>query len=151
MLRNTARGDGWNPIDGHGLLDVAGAAAVEEAAVDLVIRPDDIRVVPGNSAFPLPGREVTLEVTVHNEGVLDCSRAMVFLFEGEPGPGQGRQVGYRIVSVTGRESTVVEFTTVIEQGETTLVALADPFGHLPAAKRDRGEWYAAAQVTLPSS
>lgn len=109
------------------------------------------RIVAGNSAFPSPGREVTLEVTVHNEGVLDCSRAMVFLFEGEPGPGQGRQVGYRIVSVTGRESTVVEFTTVIEQGETTLVALADPFGHRTAAKRDRGEWYTAAKIPLPGS
>ena len=112
VLRNTARGKGWNPYLGHGILDAYRAVRLTDDELT-----QKIKVKPRSAALKGVGDNLLLEVDVENVGVFDVERALVVAYNGDPLKPAGRrgnmkrpvilktrQVGHTIVKVSGFES-----------------------------------------------
>ena len=79
VLRNTARGEGWDPVLGHGILDAAAAVS---------LRPEQLakRVVlePGSGSLERSGERWRLHLQVSNPCALDISRGLAVVYNGHP-------------------------------------------------------------------
>ena len=146
IICNTASGDGWNQYTGHGIIDAAKALQYDKPVPDIVVHAQDIHIVCKNATYHDSGATVQVEVTLHNQGPIDADKVLVALYDGVPDDG-GYTLSYHYASVRGLETTVVDFSIDLIEGEHTICVLVDPFGQLPAAKRSRGEIYAKAQRT----
>ena len=86
-------------------------------------------------------------VDVRNSGPLDVDRALVVAFCGEL-DNRGYQVGHVLTAVPGFETTTVRLPVTLDRGDYEIHVVVDSFGHVPEAKRARGEWYAKAQLRI---
>ena len=116
ILRNTARGEGWNPELGWGILDAHRAVSVKPAALcqRLKIRPSDC-------VFAQRKRKPVVRIALRNQGAFDIDRALVAAFNGNPlaaAAPEGtlersvtlvtRQIGHALGPVRGLDDNVVE-------------------------------------------
>jgi len=130
ILRNTARGSGWNAQLGHGILDAAAAVSLEQPQLcqRLAIRPDRCSVAEGECGW-------RLRVALENQGVYDVQRALVVVYDGDPGKPVDleatvenpnilltRQLGHTIVEVPGLEDRDAEIILCGWDGHSALYA-----------------------------
>ncbi|MFH1477118.1 MAG: S8 family serine peptidase [Verrucomicrobiota bacterium] len=115
VLCNTARGQGWNPWLGHGILDAARAVGLKREELDARL------VVQHTARVAKSGGKPCVHVTIANRGALDLGRVLVTLYTGHSGQRPKRsarrdnpwkmgtlQIGHAIVErVCGFESAVV--------------------------------------------
>ena len=118
ILRSTARGDGWDPYLGHGVLDAAAAVALPPSRLRRAVR-----IVTGRMVRDAGRSTPTeVEVEVENEGVFDAERVLAVAFSGDPLTAADpkatlrrpnillrRQVGHVIGSVAGLGRTTFRF------------------------------------------
>jgi len=102
IIRNTATGEGFHERAGHGLIDCLKAIQVDRPRTRPCLREDAIRFDPLK-------KEVTVRVA--NEGVLDAPRLLLTCHLGRPGSPGSDQIWAGFLSVPGRESVRVSFTT----------------------------------------
>jgi hypothetical protein len=115
VLRNTARGTGWSPQLGHGVLDALAAVSLEPAH----LRPG-LRVHTEPARVERRGDAVTATLRIENTGALDVRRALVIVYGGDPtrpvDPAATavrqaeitrRQLGHTIVPLVGLEASEV--------------------------------------------
>lgn len=110
VLRNTARGVGWNPYTGHGIVDAGAAVGLQndQLARHLSIEP--------LAAMTRGTSGTSTRIRLRNLGAFDVSRALVVVYSGDPrqpadpsasrekpNPLLVRQLGHAIVSVVGFE------------------------------------------------
>ena len=116
ILRNTARGDGWNPELGWGVLDANRAVSLKPTALC-----QRLRILPTACAFIRRKRKPVCRIAMRNRGVFDIERALVAAFNGAPlraaapeGTMQKsvtlvtRQIGHAIGAVRGLDGAVVD-------------------------------------------
>jgi hypothetical protein len=116
ILRNTARGEGWDPELGWGILDAHRAVSVKSTALC-----QRLKIRPSACVFAQRKRKPVVRIALRNQGVFDVDRALVAAFNGNPlaaAAPEGtlersvtlvtRQIGHAIGSVRGLDDTVVE-------------------------------------------
>ena len=121
LLRNTARGNGWNTKTGYGVYDALKAVSVKEK---------DLRQAPTVLKTGCALRRRVLHLTIENKGVFDIERCLVVAYNGDPArPGAPRgtmakpiilatrQIGHSITGVRGfhRSSCRIELTEAPER------------------------------------
>jgi subtilisin family serine protease len=115
VMRNTARGEGWNPRLGWGMLDAGSAVSLKDEQLQASLRLDRRQC-----ELLARRRQPVLKVTVSNRGALDVRRALVVAYNGDPQkpaapegtcarPVELRtsQIGHAMSSVRGLHSTEV--------------------------------------------
>ena len=79
ILRNTARGEGWDPWLGHGIVD---------AHAGVSLRPEQLcrrlEVRAEQCALRRDAGRPILDVAVENSGVVDIKRALAVVYTGDP-------------------------------------------------------------------
>ncbi|RJS85873.1 hypothetical protein CW702_00595 [Candidatus Bathyarchaeota archaeon] len=123
ILRNTARGEGWNPFLGHGIIDAYRAVTLRKR--ELTRR---LRIEKWATLLQLEGSKFKLKVEVKNLGVYDADNALIVAYNGNPLKAASkkgsmrkpvilitRQIGHTIVSVTGFESNIAELSLDIKR------------------------------------
>ena len=98
VLLNIARGTGWNPYFGHGVLDAYEAVRVERFECELEI---------ASAGISSMGDYFEVTATIANRGVQDAKRIPVVVFTARPNEGRGVELGYRMIDVRGHEQTGV--------------------------------------------
>ena len=101
VLLNTARGTGWNPYFGHGVLDAYEAVRVERFECELEI---------ASAGISSMGDYFEVTATIANRGVQDAKRIPVVVFTARPNEGRGVELGYRMIDVRGHEQTGVRIS-----------------------------------------
>ena len=79
VLCNTARGEGWTPLLGHGVLDAGRAVSLREE--ELAPAP---AVLSQPARLDLRDGRAFLTLAVENRGAFDIRRALITLFTGDP-------------------------------------------------------------------
>lgn len=113
ILRNTARGRGWNPRLGWGILDAAKAVSLNPNALG-----QHLQVKGSECVLPERRGKLVFKVSVENRGAFDVEKALVVVFNGdprEPAAPEGRlqkpiilvtrQIGHTIGPVRGLHAT----------------------------------------------
>jgi thermitase len=133
VILNTARGRGWNPYFGHGLLDAYEAVKVDRFETELEIV--DAAVAPKEGYF-----EVT--ATIANRGAQDARRIPVILFNDMPnGNSRGVELGYRLIDVRGFEQEQVSLRFALAEDGAHPVVMVDPMRMRSARQLREGTRY----------
>lgn len=143
LLRNTARGDGWNPKTGYGIYDAFRAVSVKEECLHQAPAASKV-------GCRLHGR--VLDATVENKGSFDIERCLVVAYNGDPTRPRAlggtmahpillvtRQIGHTIVRVRGLHRSACR------------IRLAEPHGRslwLELSSLDQGGFAGSVTVNL---
>lgn len=79
ILRNTARGQGWNPMLGWGILDAGKAVSLKDEALS-----PDLRIEHRKCGWAARRGKPVMKVALTNRGALDIRRAVVAAYDGDP-------------------------------------------------------------------
>lgn len=133
VLRNTARGNGWNDYLGWGILDAARAVSMQEDQLSGRLRVDrrGCSYRPADSGCGKP----VLRVALSNVGAVDVRRAVVVVYDGDPrkpaAPSgsiespiilKTRQVGHVVTGLRGLDR--VELDIELAAGSTSSADLS---------------------------
>ena len=116
VLRNTARGHGWDPCLGWGILDAAKGVSLPRNALC-----QRLRVNRSGCGLARIKRRASLRVSIRNRGAFDVNKALVAAFNGDPRRPAAprattkkpailvtRQLGHAIGPVRGLHGAVLE-------------------------------------------
>ena len=118
VLLNSARGKGWSPYFGHGLLDAYGAVKVDRFETELEIV--EASIAPKGGVF-----DVTVQLA--NRGIQDAKDIPVVVWTSMPNEGLGVQIAYRIVDlIRGFEQRQVQLRIALADDAKSPVVMVDP-------------------------
>ncbi|MFC1648286.1 CARDB domain-containing protein, partial [Nanoarchaeota archaeon] len=104
---------------------------------DLTIQSNDIKF---SDNTPLENTNITVNVTVRNDGLTDSESFVVELFKGDPDSGGEQVNGNRtIISLAGLSNTTVSFNYTVAVGPNHLFARADPNNVIIEVKEDNNK------------
>jgi len=123
ILRNTARGKGWNPYLGHGILDAYRAVNLKPR--DLT---QNLRIKSEPSLLDVKRTLISIRIEIENLGVFDVEKALITAYNGDPLKAADRkgtikrpvilktkQIGHTISKVLGFESSKVTIDLTLKK------------------------------------
>ncbi|NPV08618.1 MAG: S8 family serine peptidase [Anaerolineae bacterium] len=129
VMRNTARGVGWDRYLGHGILDASAAVSLKDSQLTQRLAIDPVARLDDHDGRP------RLLLDISNRGVFDVARALVTVYNGNPcqpaDPAASRdkphillvrQLGHAILPVTGLEKSSAQIELADWNGADVLYA-----------------------------
>ncbi len=96
VIRNTAKGHGWDDLHGHGYINPKAIVNLDRIECEIAI---------SGAMLLRPDKANCVEVTLSNRGILDARDMVVLLYTHEVDTPEARQIFHKIVSVVrGGES-----------------------------------------------